>query len=100
MASIKAGTYTLEEIFRKANFDFADKAAADYNDGNPDYRRVKVGGLGFDSLDEKIVVPVTANELVISLDGESAEVLSVELDEDQRAARSASFEAAADAEDN
>ena len=77
MANIKVGTYSVQEVFKLAGFDFAKKAAADHLDGAPDYRRVKVGGLGFDDLDKKLSVPEAATELVITVDGEEAVKLTV-----------------------
>lgn len=100
MASIQAGSYTIQEILDHAGFDFRAKAAADYNNGEPDYRRVKVGGLSFDNLEKRINVPVTADELVITLDGKKAVALAVDLDDEQKKERAASFEAAADASDS
>lgn len=99
MASINAGTHTVRDIFRAAKFNFEENAAADYLGGAPDYRRVQIGGLGFDDLDDRIVVPVTADDLDITVDGESHTTLSVDLSEDQKKERAYSFETAADAND-
>lgn len=100
MASIQAGLYTVQEILDRAEFNFAEKAAADYLDGAPDYRRVKVGGLSFDNLERQINIPVTADELVITLDGKKAVALSVDLDDEQKKERASSFEVAAEASDS
>lgn len=100
MATIQAGLYSVQEILDRAGFNFAEKAAADYLDGAPDYRRVKVGGLSFDNLERQINVPVTADELVITLDGKKAVALDVELDDEQKKLRAYSFETAAEADDS
>ena len=97
MASIKAGSQSIRDILAAANFDFEKEAAADYNDGAPDARRVRVGGLPFDSLDKQVSVPVTADEVEITLDGKKVASLSVELDEKQKEERRYSFDTAADA---
>jgi hypothetical protein len=99
MASIPAGRHTFGDLFRSAGFDFEAKAAADYNNGAPDYRRVKVGGIGFDSLDDVIVVPYTVDTVAITLDGEDDTVLDVTLSEEDKEFRRRSFESAADAND-
>lgn len=98
MAKIRAGAYTIGEILRTADFDLS-RAGADYLDGQPDLRRVTVGGLGFDSLEESLAVPVTADAVDITLDGEVVESLEVTLDDAQKAERTYSFETAADADD-
>jgi len=96
--TIQAGTYTVRELLDRAEFDFEKKAAADYNDGNPDFRRVKIGGLGFDDLDDTVVVPVTADELEITLDGKAETKLTVELDDEQKGLRAYSLLTAAEAD--
>lgn len=78
MSSIKSGNHTIKEILDIAEFDFHAKAAADYNDGDPDFRRVKVGGLGFDDLDKVVHIPSTATEVVITLDDKPEVTLEVE----------------------
>lgn len=96
--NIKPGTYTIDEILRKGDFDFRKEAAADYLNGEPDYRRVKVGGVGFDDLDEKLVVPPTADNVTITLDDDEHTVLGLDLsDEEHQKAREYSFETAAEA---
>jgi hypothetical protein len=97
MASIKAGTYTVDELLSAANFDLSEKAAVDYNPEGVDYRRVKIGGLSFDSTDDVIRVPVTADTVDITVDGSVDTTLKVELDDDQKEERRNSFEVAADA---
>ena len=99
MASIRAGRYTVREILRQADFDFAAKAAVDYLNGGADFRRVKIGGLGFDDLDTEMVIPVTADQLEIRLDGAVDVSLDVRLDAEQEAERARSFESAAEASD-
>lgn len=100
MAKIQPGMYSVRELLAKANFDFEGQAAADYLDGAPDYRRVKVGGLGFDDLEKQIRVQPTADAVEISLDGKAVESLEVELNDEQQEVRRASFERAADVEVN
>lgn len=99
MASIQAGTYSAKEILDAANFDFYKEAAADYLNGGADYRRVQIGGLGFDSLDDCIVIPVTADTVTITLDAAPHTQLTVDLTPAQREERAYSFETAADADD-
>jgi hypothetical protein len=98
MADISAGTHSVQEILDAAGFDFNQNAAADYLNGRPDFRRVQIGGLAFDSLDDTIHIPVTADDVLITLDGKDHTVLDVTLDEDQRKERAYSFETAADAD--
>jgi hypothetical protein len=99
MASIKAGLYSVDELLKTANFDFEKESAAEYNGGAPDFRRVKVGGLSFDSLDRQVNVPVTADTVTVTLDGKKVAELSVELDDEQKAERKLSLETAANAEE-
>lgn len=99
MASIKAGSYTVGDVFKSVKFDFEGQAGAEYLEGRPDYRRVQVGGLAFDSLEDKITIPVTADSVEITLDGEVVETLDVDLDATQLKERAYSFSTAADAED-
>lgn len=100
MASVKPGIYKVSELLEKADFDFEKEAAADYNNGAPDFRRVQVGGLPFDDLNQTVRVPVTANAVSISLDGEEKASLEVDLsDEEDQKARAYSFDTALEAED-
>ncbi len=99
MAKIRPGQYTVREVFEAADFDHAEKLAADYNDGGPDFRKVKVGGLDVHSLDDLVSVPVTADTLDISLDGSVDSSLDVELSADDEKARAASFEDASGVDD-
>lgn len=99
MASIRAGRHTIEEVFRQAGFDFHKEAAADYLGGKPDFRRVKVGGLSFDALDEEIVIPYTADKVEVTVDGEVAQTFDVDLTDEDKELRKRSFEVAADAND-
>lgn len=96
MSSIQAGFHTVREILAAANFDFEAKAAADHLDGGADYRRVQVGGLGFDDLDYVINIPTTADDILITVDGKADTVLDVTLNEKQQEERRLSFESAAD----
>ena len=96
MASAYAGRYTYRELFNQVGFDFNAKAAAAYNQGQPDYRRVKVGGVGFDSLDDEIVIPYTANTITITLDGIEEETFDVLLTAEDEFNRKRSFDTAAD----
>jgi hypothetical protein len=67
--SISPGLYTIQRIFSLASFDFLKEAASPVLNGAPDYRRVKVGGVGFDSLEDRILVPQSAITLDITVDG-------------------------------
>lgn len=100
MASVRAGMHKVSDLLAAADFDFASEAAAEYLDGQPDHRRVKVGGLSFDSVDQEVRVPVTANEVEIELDGAVVATLDVELDEEQQEARRESFETSAVSEED
>jgi hypothetical protein len=97
MSNIKPGNYTVREIFDRAGFDINEKASADYASDGIDRRRVRIGGLPFDDEDKVIHVPVTANELEISVDGKADVTLQVELDDEDKKLRSYSFEHAAEA---
>jgi hypothetical protein len=97
MASIYAGRYTYRELFNEVGFDFMAKSAATYNQGTPDFRRVKVGGVGFDSLDDEIVIPYTANTITITLDGIEEENFDVLLTPEDEFNRQRSFADAPDA---
>lgn len=97
--AIAPGSYTTGDLLKKASFD-VNQAAADYLDGKPDFRRVTVGGLGFDSLDDRITVPATANTVEVTLDGTIVQTLEVVLKaEKDKAERAYAFEVAADAND-
>lgn len=78
MATVQPGTYTVEDLLSRAGFNFAREAAADYLDGQPDYRRVTVGGLPFASLDDKINVIYNADDLEIALDGQVVDTIQVD----------------------
>jgi hypothetical protein len=99
MAKVQAGLHSVRELLDAAGFDFEKEAAADYNDGAPDFRRVKVGGLSFDDLEKSVNVPPTADSVEITLDGKKVASLDVELDERQKEERRLSFESAAEADD-
>lgn len=93
---VTPGIYTIKQLLDIAGFDIQN-AGADYNDGNPDHRRVTVGGLGFDGLEDKLAVPATADHVEITLDGVVVGKLPVELKTDaHKAERSYAFEVAAD----
>lgn len=101
MAKVKPGLYKVSELLEAADFDIQKEAAADYLNGEVDHRKVKVGGLPFDSVDKIVEVPVTANEVVITLDGEEAAKLEVDLsDEEHQEARRYAFETSGDLEDD
>jgi hypothetical protein len=97
MANISPGNYTVREILSLAGFDLATKAKSDNGD-DVDRRRVRIGGLPFDNEDKVIHVPVTTDELVISLDGKADTVLAVKLSDEHRAEREYSFMTAAEAD--
>lgn len=69
---INPGTYTVGELLNSFDFDINEQASVNYESSGPgvDYRRVKLGGLGFDSLEDTIVVPEGAEKLELTLDGE------------------------------
>lgn len=58
---MQSGSYTVEQIMAELEFSM---------DGITDYRRVKVGGLGFDDLSKVIRVPESAETIEITLDGD------------------------------
>ncbi len=66
---MRAGIYTVQDIMNELGFSM---------DGITDYRRVKVGGLGFDYLDKQINIPGSAATIVITLDGKEAATAPVE----------------------
>lgn len=81
---INAGIYTFGDLFSAAHFNVNEAAAADYNNGQPDYRRVQVGGLPYSgNLDEIIHVPPTATSVEITVDGEPVHTFNLALDEYQ-----------------
>lgn len=100
MAKISPGMHSVRDLFAKAGFDFEGQAAADYNDGAPDYRRVKVGGLSFDDLDREVRVQPTADSVEITLDGKKVAEFEVSLSEEDQARRAESFASSALNEDN
>jgi hypothetical protein len=101
MAKVKPGLYKVSELLDKAGFDLKKEAAADYLNGEVDHRRVQVGGLPFDDVEKVIEVPVTANEVVVSLDGKEVAKLEVDLsDEEHQKAREYAFETSGDLEDD
>jgi hypothetical protein len=76
MALNQGQIYSIEEVLDEAGFDLAKEAAVDYNDDGVDMRRVKVGGLGFDSTEDTF--RVVGDSLEITLDGEVVATLEVE----------------------
>lgn len=66
-STISPGVYTVQEIFDLVGFTF------DFDD----YRRVKVGGLGFDDLGRSLRIPEGASILEIQVDGETAKSITV-----------------------
>lgn len=65
--TISPGVYTVQEIFDLVGFTF------DFDD----YRRVKVGGLGFDDLDRSLRIPEGASVVEIQVDGETTKSITV-----------------------
>lgn len=55
----KPGIYPVSEILDTLGFEMVE-----------DFRRVKIGGLGFDYLDSKIRIPESAKTIEVTLDGE------------------------------
>jgi hypothetical protein len=78
MALASGQVYTVGEVLAEADFDLASEAAVDYNDTGYDVRRVKVGGLGFDSVEDSF--RVAGDKVEVSLDGEVVKTLEVEND--------------------
>lgn len=72
---MKAGIYTVQQIMQALDFDFAQAEG--------DYRRVKIGGLGFDYLDKTINIPESAESIDITLDGEIVASQEVEPADDE-----------------
>lgn len=72
MSNIAPGAYTVQELLDHFDFNVDEKAAVEYESSGShvDYRRVKIGGLGFDSLEQTISVPDAAKSLDLTLDGE------------------------------
>lgn len=70
--TVSPGLYTYRELFDRFGFDVEKEAAVNYESSGPgvDYRRVNVGGLSFDDLDQQIHIPEGAEKLEISLDDE------------------------------
>lgn len=70
--TIAPGFYTFQQVFDTLGFDVNEKAAVEYESSGAgvDYRRVKVGGLGFDDPDQTIHVPESAKTLEVTLDDE------------------------------
>ncbi len=59
--TITTGRHTIAEILARAGITMDEVI---------DYRRVKIGGLGFDYLDELFLVPESATSVTVTLDGE------------------------------
>jgi hypothetical protein len=77
MADLNIGQlYSISEVFEIADFDLNEQAAAEYSPDGVDRRRVKVGGLGFDDVEE--VFRVAGDTVEITLDGEVVATLSAE----------------------
>jgi hypothetical protein len=94
MFKIEPGVYKVSEILARAKFDFNKQAAADYNDGKPDYRRVQIGGVGFSDLEETVRIPVTADQVEVTLDGKVVSTLAVDLKDEHHREREVVLEAA------
>lgn len=80
MATIQPGMYTVEQIFSIAGFDLAEKASADHSPDGIDRRRVKIGGLSFDSIDKIINVnegDEPGAQIEITVDGKVEATLTV-----------------------
>lgn len=58
--TLQPGIHTFGDILTKAGIEIDDSY---------DRRRIKVGGLGFDSVEETLRVPETADTLIVELDG-------------------------------
>jgi hypothetical protein len=81
MTEIKAGKYTVQDLLDAADFDVKTEAAVDYNESGYDLRRVQVGGLPFNDLEQVIEVPESATEVEVTLDQGVVATLQVTSDE-------------------
>lgn len=77
MADISPGTYSVRELLDAAGLDYMDAASVEYNADGWDRRRIRVGGLSFDDLEERVVVPDSAASVSISVDGDEAASINV-----------------------
>lgn len=77
MAEVKPGLYTIKDLLDLVDFDVYSEAAVDYNESGYDLRRVQVGGLPFNDLDEQIRVPEGASTVEITLDSSVVAALDV-----------------------
>lgn len=77
---LSPGEYTFREVLEKADFDIEKEALTEYESSGQhvDHRRVQVGGLSFDDLDDRFRVPESADNLSITLDGKEVSKFSVE----------------------
>lgn len=83
MAFTGGSLVTFAEVFEAADYDWQSEASVDYGDG-VDRRRVKVGGLGFDDVNDSFRLPSNTTSVDITLDGEvvgSVEVEPLESDD-------------------
>ena len=70
--TLKPGTYTLEELLKLFEFNIHEEAKIEHESGShTDFRRVQVGRLTFDSLEDTFVVPEGAEEVELALDGKT-----------------------------
>lgn len=74
--------YTFSEALQLAEVDLNEVAAVDYNPDGVDLRRVKVGGLGFDTPDATFHVG-HAESVEVTVDGEVVATLEVAPEADE-----------------
>lgn len=83
-ASIRPGVYTYGELLKAAGVDFEKAAAADYNAGGIDFRKVSVGGLTFDSLDNVVRVQAGSEKVDVRVEGKLEGSVAVDSEGDLR----------------
>jgi hypothetical protein len=67
---MQPGIYKVKELLDAAGVDFAQAEG--------DFRRIKIGGLGFDDLDKVIKLPKNGDDVSVTLDGEEIGLIEVE----------------------
>jgi len=77
MAALEPGKYTVKELLDRAGVVPHEVAAVDYNADGWDRRKIRVGGLPFDDLDDVVEIPEGATDLEITVDGEAKGTLEV-----------------------
>lgn len=82
---VRPGVYTVGELLSAAGVDFKEVAKVDYGSG-VDYRKVKVGGLTFDDVNNVIVVSDDegTTELEVRVDEKKVASLAIDHSQDYR----------------